>query len=174
VLRHPDGQEPSPPIDRQFELDPSLFVKPMSAPAEREAGKCDEFPGGSTDCEVDGSGTPTGKVKQRIDETNPCTRPCVVQHEAVHMKQMNRLCPQLRDCYRQADRGTREPSECFKLAVFGMKERECEAYRVSVPCVEQRLKTAKECKGKDNQAYGERKQASERCFRDKNCGGAAG
>src|SRR5262245_25336848 len=45
-----------------FELDPSLFIKRLDAPAVRETEKCEEFPGGSTDCEVDPkTGTPTGK-----------------------------------------------------------------------------------------------------------------
>jgi hypothetical protein len=164
-----------PHIERSFELDPQLFLTPMDAPAPKEGEKCEEFPGGSTDCEVDErTGTPTGKVMQRIDETNPCTRPCVQQHEAVHVRQLKTLCPELRDCYLAADKGKRPASECAKMVIFGMKERECEAYKVSVPCVEQRLKSAKECQSKVNKEYGTRKLASEKCFRDKNCGGPGG
>jgi hypothetical protein len=167
--------EPDGPlqVERSFEPDPELFLTPMAAPKVGE--KCEEFPGGSTDCEVDErTGTPTGKVTQRIDETNPCTRPCVAQHEAVHVKQLKSLCPELRDCYLASDKGKRPASECAKMAIFGMKERECEAYSVSVPCVEQRLKSAKECQSKENKVYGTRKLASEKCFRDKNCGGPGG
>jgi hypothetical protein len=161
----------SPKIERTLELDPNLFIKRMDAPAVKEVEKCEEFPGGSTDCEVDEkTGTPTGKVTHRIDETNPCTKPCVEQHEAVHVKQLKTLCPQLRDCYLAVDKGKRPVMECIKMAVFGMKERECAAYTVSVPCVENRLKSAKECQSKENKIYGTRKLASEKCFRDKNCG----
>jgi hypothetical protein len=159
-----------PKIDRNFELDPHLFILPMDAHAVPEKqGECEQFPGGSTDCEVDQSGTPTGKVTQKIDETNPCTRPCVEQHEAVHVKQLKTFCPQLRDCYRDADRGKRPIEDCVKMAIFGSKQRECEAYNVSLPCVEKRVKEAAACHSKENRDYGARKLASERCFRDKNC-----
>ena len=51
-----------PTIERTFELDPHMFLKPMESRAEREVEKCEEFPGGSTDCQVDEkSATPTGK-----------------------------------------------------------------------------------------------------------------
>jgi hypothetical protein len=175
VLRQKlEPDEPSR-IERSFELDPNLFLIPMDAPAPKETEKCEEFPGGSTDCEVDErTGTPTGKVTQRIDETNPCTRPCVEQHEAVHVRQLKTLCSELRNCYLAADKGKRPASECVKMAIFGMRERECEAYKVSVPCVERRLKSAKECQSKENKEYGTRKLASEICFRDKNCGGTGG
>ncbi len=168
---HANGREDSetPLIERSFELDPALFLKPMDATAEREPEKCEEFPGGSTDCELDNSGTPTGKVTSKVTETNPCTRPCVEKHEAVHVKQLKTFCRELRDCYRAADKGKRDPIECAKLAIFGMKSRECEAYKVSEPCMADRLKTAAACRSKENKAYGERKLASETCFRKKNC-----
>ena len=56
-------------------------------------------------------------------------------------------------------------------AMFGAK-RECEAYQVSVACVERRLKKAPECQTKHNKEYGTRKLASEKCFENKNCAGA--
>ena len=154
---------------------PSPAPTPSPAPAPKGSEECQTFPGGSTDCEVDETtGIPTGKVTHRVDETNPCTRPCIEKHEAVHVKQMKTFCPQLRDCYLDADKGKRPASECFKIVFSGMSERECEAYKVSVPCVEQRLKTAKECQSKANKEYGLRKLASEKCFRDKYCGGSGG
>ncbi len=157
----------SPPV-------PAPPVQTKKAPAPIKPSECEEFPGGSTDCEVDETGTPTGKVTHRIDETNPCTRPCVEQHEAIHVKQMKTFCPELRDCYLAADKGKRPVSECFKMAIFGSKERECEAYKVSVPCVERRLKDAKECQSKENKEYGTRKLASEKCFRSKSCSSPGG
>jgi hypothetical protein len=173
VRVHSGQPNESPNLERGFELDPQQFLKPMNAPAIREREKCEEFPGGSTDCEVDEkTGTPTGKVTRHIDETNRCTRPCVEQHEAVHVKQFKTFCPQLRDCYRAADKGKRPVEDCVKMAIFGTKERECEAYKVSVPCVENRLKNAKECQSKENKDYGIRKLASEKCFRNNNCGGS--
>lgn len=159
-------------IERNLELDPHMFLRPMESRAERETEKCEEFPGGSTDCEVDpNTGTPTGKVTHRVDETNPCTRPCVERHEAIHAKQFGKFCPELRDCYLAADKGRRPVSDCMKMALFGSKQRECEAYKVSVPCVEERLRNARECQSKTNKDYGARKLLSEKCFRDKNCGG---
>jgi hypothetical protein len=161
--------EPPPPIEHSFELPPHLI--PMEGFAAKEEEKCEEFPGGSTDCEVDEkTGIPTGKVKQQIDEKNPCSRPCVEQHEAVHVKQMKAFCPKLRDCYLAADKGKGSALECAKMAIFGSKERECEAYKVSLPCVEKRLKSARECQSKENKEYGTRKLASERCFHEKYCG----
>ena len=175
VLRQKLEPDEAPRIERSFELDPNLFLIPMDAPAPKETEKCEEFPGGSTDCEVDErTGTPTGKVTQRIEETNPCTRPCVEQHEAVHVRQLKTLCTELRNCYLAADKGRRPASDCARMAIFGMKERECEAYKVSVPCVERRLKNARECQSKENKEYGMRKLASEICFREKNCGGSGG
>jgi hypothetical protein len=175
ILRQKLEPDEPPRVERGFELDPNLFLIPMDAPAPRETEKCEEFPGGSTDCEVDErTGIPTGKVTQRIDETNPCTRPCVEKHEAVHVRQLKTLCSELRDCYIAADKGRRPASECIKMAIFGMRERECEAYKVSVPCVERRLKSARECQSKENKEYGRRKLASEICFRDMNCGGSGG
>ena len=147
----------------------------MNAPAEKELETCEEFPGGSTKCEVDPeTGTTTGKVLQRIDETNPCTRPCVEQHEAVHVMQLKTLCPQVRDCYHAAEKGKRPATDCHRMAIFGSEEREREAYKVSVPCVEKRLKNATECQSKVNKEYGTRKLASEKCFRDKFSGDAGG
>ena len=172
VSRQKLNPDEPPKIERDFEVEPHVI--PMSAPAVREVEKCEEFPGGSTDCEVDQTtGTPTGKVTHRIDEINPCTRPCVEQHEAVHVKQLKTFCPQLRDCYLAADKGKRPISDCVKMAIFATRERECAAYKVSVPCVEKRLKTAKECQSTENKDYGSRKLTSEKCFRDKNCGGSA-
>jgi len=174
VSRQKLQPDESPKIEHNFEIVPQLFRKPREAPAVTKGGECEEFPGGSTDCEVnEKTGTPTGKVTKSIDETNPCTKPCVEQHEAVHVKQMKTFCPELRDCYLSADKGKRPAIECAKMAIFGRNERECLAYKVSVPCIEKRLKNAKECQSKENKAYGERKLASEKCFRNKNCGGSA-
>jgi hypothetical protein len=171
LASHADGRDASAalPIERSLELDPAMFLKPMSAPAVRETEKCEEFPGGSTDCEVDNTGTPTAKVNSKVTETNPCTRPCVEKHEAVHVKQMKTLCRELRECYLAADKGKRPSSDCMSMAIFGMKSRECEAYNVSAPCMAERLKTATACQSKENKAYGTRKLASETCFRKANC-----
>jgi hypothetical protein len=142
---------------------------PKATPA-KPSGKCEEFPGGSTDCEVDPkTGTPTGKVTHAIDEKNPCTRPCVESHEAVHVKQLRTFCPELRDCYLASDKGKRPASDCFNMALSSMKKRECEAYKVSAPCVEKRLSSAPECQTKENKPYGARKLASEKCFLDQAC-----
>jgi hypothetical protein len=172
LLRHKDGSDGAPAIDRTFELDPKLFLVPMDAPAEKEKEKCEEFPGGSTDCELDEkTGTPTGKVSHRVDEKNACTKPCVEEHEGVHVKQLKTLCPALRECYLAADKGKRPATDCAKMAMFGAK-RECEAYNVSVPCVEKRVRSAPECQTKENKSYGARKLASEKCFQEKYCAGA--
>jgi hypothetical protein len=40
--------------------------------------------------------------------------------------------------------------------------------------VEKRLKTAKECQTAENKEYGARKLASEKCFQEHDCAGAAG
>jgi hypothetical protein len=172
VSRQVLAPEETPHVERDFELDPKLFLKPMDASAEKEQEACEEFPGGSTDCEIDGTGTPTGKVSHKIDETNGCTRPCVEKHEQVHVKQLKTFCPELRDCYRAADKNKRPITDCFRMAAFGTKERECAAYKVSVPCMENRLKNAKDCQSKENKEYGTRKLASEICFRDKACAAA--
>ena len=87
------------------------------------------------------------------------------------MKQLKTFCSKLRDCYLAADKGKRPGSDCLKLALSDMKQRECEAYKVSVPCMEKRLKNAKECQ-KENKDYGTRKLASEKCFRDQACSAA--
>jgi hypothetical protein len=160
---------PAPPIPKK---DKAPEAPPPQAPPV--AAKCEEFPGGSTECEVDATGTPTGKVTHRIDETNPCTRPCVEQHEAVHVKQLTTFCPALRKCYQAVDKGTRPATDCFKMAVFESDARECAAYKVSVPCVEAHLKSAKACQSPANKEYGLRKLASEICFRNKACGGPQG
>lgn len=135
----------------------------------REEEKCEEFPGGSTDCEVDRSGNVTGKVISRVDEKNACTMPCVEKHEAVHVKQMRKLCVELRDCYRAADRGKRPATDCYKLATEKSDKMECEAYNVSVRCMEARLKS-RACQGVKNKEYGRRKLKSEKCWRDRACG----
>jgi hypothetical protein len=161
-------------VEDSFNLGFQLFLKPLGSPAPKEAEKCEEFPGGSTDCEVDETtGIPTGRVTHRIDETNPCTRPCVERHEAVHVPQVKKLCSQLRACDLDAEKGKRPASDCANMAILTGKH-ECEAYKVSVPCLEKRLKNAKECRSKENKEYGTRKLASEKCFRDKNCGGMGG
>jgi len=144
---------------------------PTSKPAATDKPTCKEFPGGSTDCEINATtGTPTGRVTTKVDETNPCTKPCVEKHEAVHVKQMEQLCAALRDCYADADKGKRPAGDCFKLAIGSSAKNECEAYAVSVPCVEQRLKNAPECKSPANQRYGAEKLESEKCWRDHYCG----
>jgi hypothetical protein len=144
--------------------------KAEAAPPTKGEEKCEEFPGGSTDCVIDeATGIPTGRVTHQVDETNPCTKPCVEEHEAVHLKQMKTFCPELRDCYRAADKGKRDVRECITMAMFAGPKRECAAYQVSVPCMEKRLRSAKECQSKENREYGTRKLASEKCFRTKNC-----
>ena len=171
VLRRMPESDESPKIERSFELNPNLFNKFMDAPAIREVEKCEEFPGGRAECEIDEeSGTPTGKVTSRIYETNPCTRPCVERHESVHVRQLKLLCPKVRDCYIAADQGKRSVTECFSMTISGISERECEAYKISVPCVENRLKNARECQSKKNIDLGKRKLASERCFQTQYCG----
>jgi hypothetical protein len=160
--------EPPPKVERDIELPPHVI--PMNAPAVKEAETCEQMPGGDTNCEVNqNTGIPTGKVLHSVSEINPCIRPCVEQHEAVHVRQLKTFCPQLRDCYLAADKGKRPIEECVKMAIFGNAERECAAYNVSAPCVERRLKTAKECQSSANKEYGRRKLESERCFRDKYC-----
>jgi len=162
----------APPIDRNVELAPHTI--PMNADAVPEQQKCEQFPGGETICEVDEqSGMPTGRIKHNIDETNPCTRPCVEVHENVHVRQLQAFCPALRDCYKAADAGRRPQSDCYRMAMSDLKKRECEAYRVSVPCMENRLRSARECQSRENKDYGNRKLASEKCFRDKSCGADA-
>jgi hypothetical protein len=161
-----------PVIDRDFQLAPHVI--PMNAQAVPEKEKCEQFPGGSTECEVDEqAGTLTGKVTHRIDETNPCTRPCVEAHEKVHVQQLRTFCPTLRDCYRASDAGKRPAMDCLKMAVADSAKRECAAYQVSVPCVENRIRTTKECQSKVNKEYVTRKLASEKCFHDMNCNGDA-
>jgi len=157
------GAKDNPPSDKPNK-------KPKAAPAAQTA-KCDQMPGGSTDCEIDPqTGTPTGKVTHEVTDTNPCSRPCVEKHEAVHVKQLKTFCPQLRDCYLDADKGRRDPSDCIKMAIFGTKERECAAYKVSVPCMENQIKNSPACQSETNKKYAARKLASEKCFRDANCG----
>jgi hypothetical protein len=174
VLRQKLEPDESPQIERSFELDPELFIKRMDAPAVREVEKCEELHGGHTECEKDDkTGTPTGNVTSRIYETNPCTRPCAELHELAHINQYRSFCPKVRDCYRAVEQGKRSVTECFMMAISGTRERECEAYKVSVPCVENRLKNARECRSKENINYGTRKLASERCFRDEYCGHSA-
>src|ERR1700730_4092879 len=98
------------PISRLKPLNSrSVSRQKLDPPAVKEVVKCEEFPGGSSACELDQTGTPTGKVTHRTDETNPCTKPCVEQHELVHVKQLKTYCPQLRDCYLAADKGKRAP-----------------------------------------------------------------
>ena len=97
--------------DRKVESGESKGKK--DAPAEPKSEECEQFPGGSTDCEIDPqTGIPTGKVTHQVDETNPCTRPCVEEHEAVHLKQLKTYCPDLRDCYKAADKGKRPVTDC--------------------------------------------------------------
>ena len=171
VARQAVADDLPPAVQRDYAPDWSLFLRPMSAPAVQE--RCKEFPGGSTDCDVDAStGTPTGRVSTRIDETNPCTRPCVEKHEAVHVNQLKKLCAAVRDCYVQADKGRRPVTDCFKMAMESGAKNECEAYTVSVPCIEHRLKSAPACQSPENQRYGAEKLRSENCFRDHACGPA--
>jgi hypothetical protein len=168
LARQEDRSGQPPGVERHYEVPPHVI--PMNAPAVPEQEKCEELPGGATDCEVNEvTGIPTGKVTHQVDETNACTKPCVEQHEAVHVKQLKTFCPQLRDCYLAADKGKRPASECWKMSVFGNADRECSAYRVSVPCMEKRLTNAKECQSKENKAYGVRKLASEKCWRTHYC-----
>jgi hypothetical protein len=152
------------PIEHTFDLDPNLFIKWMDAPAVREREVCEEFPGGTTACELDETtGTLTGKVKQEIRETNPCTRPCVERHEAVHVQQLKRLCPQIRDCQLAADKGERDLAECNKMAAAGAGERECPAHKVSIPRLKERLNYAKACQSEENKNYGTRYLQGDEC-----------
>ena len=171
LFRQKADPDRPPAVDRTFELDPQRFLVPLAAPAVKQREKCEEFPGGATDCEVDQkTGTPTGKVTHHADDKNPCTKPCVQEHEAVHVKQLKTFCPEPRDCYLGSDKRKRPASDCVKMAMFGAK-RAWDAYNVSVPCVEKRLKSAPECQTKDNKAYGTRKLGSEKCFQSKYCAG---
>jgi hypothetical protein len=146
--------------------------KKSKASAPKKSHACVQFPGGDTDCVLDSNGVPTGKILVNIEETNPCTRPCVELHENVHVKQLTTFCPELRDCWNEADKGARDLADCWKMGMYGGgPKRECPAYKVSVACLEKRLASAKECQSEANKAYGTRKlEASEKCFRDKACG----
>jgi hypothetical protein len=80
---------------------------------------------------------------------------------------MRTLCVQMRDCYRAAERGDRPISDCYALAFNFSGKAECEAYKVSVRCMQARLKKAA-CKGK-HRDYALRKLASERCWKARYC-----
>jgi hypothetical protein len=178
IARKPDTDNKPPTKGATAPVKPSA-PKPVDQNTPKEPVKCEQFPGGSTDCVIDEqTGIPTGKVTHSVDETNPCTKPCVEEHEQIHVKQLQTYCKELRDCYLGADKGKRDPEECMKMGMygtnrkgkFGTPEKECEAYKVSVPCIEKRFKQAKECRSKENKEYATRKLASEKCFREKNCG----
>lgn len=153
-------------ITHDFEPMPHLIQ--LNAPAAPEV--CEQMPGGKTHCEKDETGTSTGRVVQdAIVETSPCIRPCVEQHEAAHAAQLKKQCPQDRDCYRAVDRGQGNVGQCYMKAIRLIHPNECAAYNVSVPCIEKRLKNAKECQSPADKEYGTRKLKSERCFQDMYC-----
>ncbi len=153
---------------------------PMCTPSTRIVGPgedvkkvCGVFPGGSADCEVnEETGEITGKVKMEVSETNPCVRPCVELHERVHIRQLHSLCPALRACYQASDTGQRPATDCYKMAMRGAQE-ECEAYSVSVICLEERLATAPECAHPANFEYAWDVLEGEKCYLQYNCEQAA-
>ncbi len=147
---------------------------PKETPPDKKAGECETFPGGATHCELTADEMDlTGKPTTSIDETNPCTKPCVIEHEDVHREHHKIYCPKQKACEKEADQGKRPKSECYEW-MNQMKEWECKAYKVSYACMEKRLKNAKSCKSEKNKEYGTRKLASEKCFHDINCGSAGG
>lgn len=150
------------------------------APKEKkftnEKGDCETFPGGETHCEITADEMDlTGKPTTSIDETNACTKPCVIEHEDVHREQHKKFCPKQKSCEKEADQGKRPRSECYEW-MNSMQDWECKAYKVSYACMEKRLKNSKSCKSAKNKEYGTRKLASEKCFLEMNCGstGATG
>lgn len=170
ILAKQSDSDKIPPIERSYELDPNMFLKKMEGTAVRE--DCKEFPGGTTKCEVnEQTGLPTGKVTQEIRETNPCVRPCVVLHEGVHKRQLSSLCPKFRACYQEVEAGKRSVNDCFSMVVSGIAQRECEAYKVSIPCLKARLEKSPSCVPEDQQAYGRAMLTKgDECFGDYYCG----
>ncbi|MEA1865829.1 MAG: DUF4157 domain-containing protein [Euryarchaeota archaeon] len=164
-----------------FETNVEEFRRsPMCTPPTRVVGPgqsaeeiCGVYPGGSTDCEVDEeTGEISGRVVVDVSETNPCVSPCVDLHERVHERQLRPLCAALRDCYQAADASQRPVSDCWRMGLPD-PQRECEAYPVSVICLEERLAYAPECADAANFDYAWDVLEGEKCYLDHFCREAA-
>lgn len=114
---------------------------------------------GVTTCEMVG-GKPTGNAKKTIYNTNACTGTCTDQHEDVHVTQLGPKCKELKDCWDKASSNA-EINACVNALNTWMstnrKKLECEAYKVSLSCIQAQMKAKEDCckgqGGKDSQDY---------------------
>lgn len=146
---------------------------------QRWRGHCDERCGtsdgekGSTECVINPrTGLPTARVHREIKDTHPCTRPCVVQHENVHVRALRPVCRRVHRCLQRAGADQRKQDECldaYEAESWELVPRtECKAYAVEARCLAKRQRK-RACGGSGGRKQWESKVGTVKCYRDCFC-----
>jgi hypothetical protein len=144
------------------------------AKAQQQAcfDKCGGTERGGIECKLGSDGMPSAEVETTIRETDPCTRPCVEKHEAVHAGDIAPTCRTVAACLKQAGNDRAKQDKCLDAwqasqyaIILGA---ECKAYSAELDCMEQR-KTTKACKDGDGAKHWREALDRTHCYHDCFC-----
>ena len=170
-----------PAKDAQKDVPAKKQDKPTAESPAKKREACDQKCGtvegtlGNTECELNlKSGFPTRKVVKEIFDKNPCTRPCVDEHESVHVKHLTPICAEVDKCIDNAGKDSKQQDKC--LDAYDSKlwakvaETECAAYSAEEKCLEKR-KSDKNCVTEDGKKRWNTQMNMVKCYKGCFCGG---
>src|SRR5262249_32618688 len=106
---------------------------------------------------------------------DPCTRPCVEKHEAIHAADIKPVCRSVADCLKRAGSDRAKQDKCldtYQATLNGMAVgaagTECKAYTAELTCLADR-KSTKECKNGDGPKRWAASVERTRCYHDCFC-----
>lgn len=131
---------------------------------------------GETECDVDKRGNPTGTVRVTVTDTDPCTRPCVERHEAIHAVHLAPVCRQLHACIKTAGQDYDAQDKCYETfqtrLLTTAPGTECAAYKAEAECMHGR-QSQPGCASKEARARLASRLRGVECYRDCFCTGVA-
>jgi len=137
--------------------------------------KCGGTERGSIECKLGADGLPTAELDTTIRETDPCTRPCVEKHEAIHASDIAPVCRAVADCLKKAGNDRGKQGRCLDVyeanlyaMVAGSAGTECKAYGAELDCLNAR-KGVKECKDGDGPKRWAKSVERTGCYQDCFC-----
>jgi hypothetical protein len=174
-----DGDRPARVTSKPSEslrLIPTDVAAALRKTCDSHCGKLLGGPFGETECDIDlTTNMPTGTVLVTVTDTDPCTRPCVEVHEAVHEQHMRPVCRDLHACLKRSPAEAAQ-ERCWKLSIQRIASMapamECAAYRVEADCFRRRRED-KACASDESRKRLERRARGVDCYRDCFCGGVA-
>ena len=166
---------------KKDQKDPAPQKQDKPAPsAAKKREVCDQKCGtnegslGSTECEIDSkTGLPTAKVIKEVLDKSPCTRPCVDEHESVHVKHLTPICAEVGKCTDKAGKDLKQQDKCLDTYESKLRakvfETECAAYSAEEKCLEKR-RSDKNCATEDGKKRWNTQMNMVKCYRGCFCG----